>query len=413
MTGAPLRESDGGSTKRVPVLDGLRGLAIALVLVNNNFPERLTAPRLDVIAVHLSRFGWIGVDLFFVLSGYLITGILFDTKGGPGYFRNFYARRVLRIFPLYYAVLFVVFVIVPHTHLATADQLRRLHQQRWYYWLYMANLGTMIHGNTAFNTGHFWSLAVEEQFYLIWPLVVLLFDRRRLIGVCLVVMAASFVLRAVWLFHGLSSTWVYEGTPFRVDGLAVGAMVALIMRRPGGAEWLARWAWPVGRVALPLGVALVAWFEMTHTTAGNFGVQVFGYPALAFGFGALLVRCLDARPESRLARTFDSRSMRFLGRYSYAVYVLHPFVLLFLNEMVPWTFTPPLVLGSHVPVGILVIPLVTLITLPLALLSWNLLEKRFLALKRYFPYSREVRQAPAAVQALPVAAATEPRSMRG
>jgi peptidoglycan/LPS O-acetylase OafA/YrhL len=403
LAGERQKVTGAQSDARVPVLDGLRGLAIALVMMNNSFPEKLTFPPMDIIAVHISRFGWIGVDLFFVLSGFLITGILCDTKGAPHYFRNFYARRVLRIFPLYYTVLVAVFIVAPHLGAFTADQMRRLHQQQWYYWTYLANLGTMMHGGTDVNIGHFWSLAVEEQFYVGWPLLVLLIDRRRLIALCVALMVASCALRAAWLAQGLSGDWVYVGTPFRIDGLAVGAMIALIMRAPGGMERLVRWARGVGRGLLPLGVVLVAWFEMTHTDASSFACQVVGYPLLALGFGTLLVRSISASPTSRVSRLFSSNAMRILGRYSYALYIFHALVLQYLNEHMPWTLMPPLVWGSHVPIGILVIPLVAVLSFVLALLSWNLLEKPFLSLKRYFPYSRVVRQAP---HVAPVAVAT-------
>ena len=378
--------------ERIPVLDGIRGLAIILVLINNVYPETAAVSRFDTMFVHFTDFWWIGVDLFFVLSGFLITGILADTRDGEHYFRNFYARRFLRIFPLYYLALFILFVVIPHLGLANPDQLHRLHVQRWYLITYLGNLCTALHADTHFRTNTFWSLAIEEQFYLVWPLFVLWFDRRKLITLSIVLMALSLVLRAVWLAHGLSSDWVYMLTPFRFDGLLVGAMVALVARAPNGREWLRRWAPPVWRVCAPLSLVLIAAYELPHSSVGQFLLQVFGYPAIALSFGALIVFCLDAAPGSRLERVFGSPSMRFMGRYSYGIYVWHGMILQLLIDAVAWVAVPPAVGGTRIPYGLLTLVVASSIAIAVAFLSYNLYEKPILSLKRYFPYARSVNQ---------------------
>ncbi len=374
--------------QRLPLLDGVRGLAIALVLVNNLYPERAAGSTLDTLAVHLTDFWWVGVDLFFVLSGFLITGILYDTRTGAHYFRNFYARRVLRIVPLYYAVLALIYFVVPHTGFATSEQLRRLHEQRWYFWAYLANLGYALHGSTGFRTDHFWSLAVEEQFYLVWPVLVWLVERRQLIALCATAMVAGFVLRLTWLLAGMSSTWVYMLTPFRLDGLAVGAAIALLLRAPGGVERLARWAPSVWRVCAPLALVLVAAYEIPRSERWGVVLQVVGYPAIALAFGALLVFALTARPRSRMSRLLGGAGMRALGRYSYGIYVLHPLVLLFFTQRYGWAASPPALWGTRIPAGLALFALTSVISITLGVASWHLYEQRFLALKRYFPYAR-------------------------
>jgi len=160
------------SRRNLPGLDGVRGLAILAVM--------LTHISLQTIALNpmlrgLFALGWSGVDLFFVLSGFLITGILLDTHQCANYFRSFYARRVLRIFPLYFGFLTVALLVFPYV---VSPEFMPAPSHRWMYVCYVANW--LPHAQWHVLT-HFWSLCVEEQFYFIWPLVVLLFGPRRLL----------------------------------------------------------------------------------------------------------------------------------------------------------------------------------------------------------------------------------------
>jgi len=166
-------------------LDGLRGVAILLVLfLHFIIGQGVPAPSVlvDWWFIGIVRAGWMGVDLFFVLSGFLITGILLDTKGSRHYFRQFYTRRVLRIFPLYYGSL-VLFLILLPTLFPDDQVLHDLHADAVWFWTYLYNVKVAAAGFTPSSAlGHFWSLAVEEQFYLIWPIVVLCLGRRHLLG---------------------------------------------------------------------------------------------------------------------------------------------------------------------------------------------------------------------------------------
>ena len=161
--------------RHIPVLDGLRGLAVVLVLLFHL--DRLSgAAWPDRVLARLFGAGWVGVDLFFVLSGFLITGILVDTAAQRNFFRNFYARRALRIFPLYYALLVVGFAVYPTFAPAIhADRDWRLFLDgQWWFWSYLANIRLAAVGGAPMNFGHLWSVAIEEQFYLVWPLLLLL-----------------------------------------------------------------------------------------------------------------------------------------------------------------------------------------------------------------------------------------------
>jgi peptidoglycan/LPS O-acetylase OafA/YrhL len=362
----------------VPVLDGLRGIAILLVLFLHFTPY---APGLgpptslvDVFFVRTSQTGWMGVDLFFVLSGFLITGILYDTKGSKHYFRQFYARRVLRIFPLYYAVLALFLIVLPSLHIFDSVT-RELRSDAVWYWTYLYNMKVAATGfrpSGAF--GHFWSLAVEEQFYLVWPIVVLWLGRRHLLLACAVAVVAALACRLALSFTGyvvLPNVWM----PARMDALAVGAFVAVMARQPNGLAALRRWAGPVAvAAALPLAIML----------RYHVAVDTLAHTLLALFFGASLVLTLNARAGGPLARTMASPFLRFFGRYSYALYVFHP-LLLWFKPAFSLAFVPT-VFGSLLPAYLLWLALSIGATVAVALVSWHLLEKQFLKMKKYFPY---------------------------
>ena len=188
----------------IPALDGLRGIAIILVMLFH-LTYFLPGVPLDVAFLRLTNYGWTGVDLFFVLSGFLITGILLEAKGTPNYFKNFYARRALRIFPLYYG--FVAFLIFVYPLAAAQFRAERdiLVENRWWVLGYAVNwivAWTGDFGRTPLGTGGFWSLAIEEQYYLMWPAVVLLLSRRVLFRVCIGIALFSVVVRFVMAFAG-------------------------------------------------------------------------------------------------------------------------------------------------------------------------------------------------------------------
>ena len=176
--------------KKIPQLDAVRGIAVLLVLVHNT--DIYPALHLSLIAAN----GWMGVDLFFVLSGLLITGILLDTKQSDGYFTNFYARRCLRIWPLYYSVLLFMFVIVPILRPSEAHTVFEARSSPWWAFpIFLQNFLVPIPTMATGALGVTWSLAVEEQFYLVWPLVVRFFNEAQLRKIAIAVICISPVLR--------------------------------------------------------------------------------------------------------------------------------------------------------------------------------------------------------------------------
>ena len=218
----------------LPALDGLRALAVFVVVQHN---LSLLHGDQGLLVHHLGNMlhrGWMGVQLFFVLSGFLITRILLDTQQSPSYYASFYSRRALRIFPLYYAVLIGLFLVLPalwQMPAALAED-APASRQMWL-WLYLSNwTGARGLGGGTPPVFHFWSLAVEEQFYLLWPLVVRHCTPHRLMQVCVGIVVAALLCRAVELVLGSSPQAIYTSTLSRMDALALGAMVAAWLRSP-------------------------------------------------------------------------------------------------------------------------------------------------------------------------------------
>ncbi len=367
---------------RIPILDGVRGLAILLVMGHHLFVMK-PATWLDRQLAQIAHNGWWGVDLFFVLSGFLITGILFDSKHKAHYFRNFYARRTVRIFPLYYAFLLVMLVILPRFQSPAINRFGTPEGSPLWYWSYLANFHMGWVGHFTHKTlSVAWSLAIEEQFYLIWPAVVLFLSRRHLLWLCGAMILTSIGTRlALTLFDANPGFKIYALTPCRLDGLAVGAWIALTLRSPGGIMKLTRLARPIGIAAIGgiVGVTLLGQYY-----ADNLLDPLF-FTMLALAFGALLVICLGASSDGLLSRTLGSAPLRVFGTYSYAIYLLHYPIALVLKDSFFKPASFPTLAGSPLPGQILFYLLATAISLGMALLSWHLFEKHFLKLKKYFP----------------------------
>jgi peptidoglycan/LPS O-acetylase OafA/YrhL len=366
----------------LPILDGLRGLAILLVLLRHFIPQGPSTSFIGAAVKAVSSIGGTGVDLFFVLSGFLITGILLDAKGTPHFFRNFYARRTLRIFPLYYGVLFFCFVIVPLIHPFGPAEQKVSHAQGWL-WYYGANIREgMKDAEYPFSGGwismdHFWSLAIEEHFYLLWPLLVFLLSRRAMIGVCLAFIAIAFGLRYGLYAADYNSMAFFHWTPCRMDELAVGGLLALLARGPDDMTRRLRTA---SALVLPLGLVVLA---ITWKTEAR--ECVFGTTLLAASCAALLVLAVTAPRRGPLRLALDNCPMRWMGKYSYALYILHP---LLIGAILGHDSYQRLGRAFHSGVlGVLAQILLSFaIAVSAAWVSWHLYEKHFLKLKRFFEY---------------------------
>jgi peptidoglycan/LPS O-acetylase OafA/YrhL len=382
---------------RVRGLDGLRGIAILLVMVYHQ-TVAVGSTAVDRFVGFWTLSGWVGVDLFFVLSGFLITGILYDSRGSTGYFRNFYARRVLRIFPLYYAVVVFSLLILPHLQHWKLDNLARINGDELWYWTLLSNFSIGAHAE--FRHGILdisWSLAIEEQFYLTWPILVLVLSRRRLVALCCALFVGALAWRSALIVAGVSPITVAVLTPGRVDALATGAFIALLARTEAGLPRLKTWASAtlVGSAAVV--VAVAAWNDGFNPYTGP--MAMIGYTALALLFGAVLVLVLTAEPTWRRIRLLEQRPLVALGKYSYALYLFHLPIRAVIRDKV---YTPDqfmVVMGSSLPGQVIFYISATLVSFAAAWLSWHLFERHLLALKRYFePVPRAGWGVAAAVQ---------------
>ena len=203
---------------RSPALDGIRGLAILMVLAHNTLRVAPEGGVLSEVVASVSGIGWTGVTLFFVLSGFLITRGLMEEQGSPTYFRAFYLRRALRIFPLYYLFLVFFLLVLPALDAAPQNIVDDLPRQIWY-WLYLSNW-TQFADLGGTGLPHLWSLAVEEQFYLLWPLLVWRRSPRQVLWLCMGVIAVAFVARVGLVLGGVEPMQIYTFTITRVDSLA-------------------------------------------------------------------------------------------------------------------------------------------------------------------------------------------------
>jgi peptidoglycan/LPS O-acetylase OafA/YrhL len=373
-----------GERERVPALDGVRGLAILLVLVHHLIPFHHATSPVGQVFNGVTGMGWSGVDLFFVLSGFLITGILINARSSVGYFRNFYARRTLRIFPLYYSMVLVSVVLGPalfprlHTHPSASAG---------WWWFYLSNVPGAMHPDGQFGwLGVFWSLAVEEHFYLVWPAVVLICSDRTLARICLAVAGAGWTCRAVFDHFG----WFHAGyslTPCRMDALAYGGLVAIAVRSPS----CVRFARPALAAAVGLGILAAAALVWRHSIIWDGVTQLVTVPLVDLTCAlSIFVVSLSATGGPALLR---SRGLRLLGKYSYGIYVFHgPVAELVGPRIAPLTSR----LGSFGRADDLFgFVLLSAATCAVAFVSWHLFEMPFIRLKRYFPQSHALSIAPA------------------
>jgi peptidoglycan/LPS O-acetylase OafA/YrhL len=296
------------SSTRVPALDGVRGVAILLVLVVH-FGAPLPPSSLQRAVAWAMSFGHIGVDVFFVLSGYLITTGLLERRGQPNYFRSFYIRRVARIWPLYYLVVAVLLAFGAGAGMGRLEPLL---------WVHLANWAQVVRPGFSLPDalGPLWSLGIEEQFYLIWPFFVAVLPRKALFVACLLGVVGSVGARLFAEAFGVPGVTIWTLTPFRVDGLAAGAALAIALRTR--ASETLKYLAPFGLIGSIAALILVgrvfgvyAWVPHTVTIG----------PALAtLAAASLLVTVTMWKLPGRIA---SFGPLRMYGRLSYAIYLVH------------------------------------------------------------------------------------------
>ncbi len=302
-------------------LDGLRAIAIGLVMLYHVW--RYAGPWPGRAVTYLAYTGWAGVDVFFAISGFLITGILLDAKGSDRYWYTFYVRRSLRIFPLYYAVLLVVLAagFVARSRGVHVDALDPAEHIGWNF-LYLSNVAMAFRGHEYVPFSISWSLAVEEQYYLLYPLLVARVDREGLRRALLWMVGLAPILRAACMVL-ISSTATYTLPFCRMDALAVGGLAALLVR--GGDAATRR---GVGRAAPWLWALSLFWSIVMARVFTTFAQQVVWrmavYQLYAMATAATVVGLLGGQ-YPRAAAVLRHPALAYVGKVSYGLYLFHLF----------------------------------------------------------------------------------------
>lgn len=305
--------------KKIPQLDRLRGLAILLVLVDH---------ATHMVPESLRKFtwnGWMGVDLFFVLSGFLITGILWDTRDKERYFRRFYARRILRIWPAFTLLLFFAFCVLPLLKWTVGGPFLEIPKETLGLWAYLLMIQNLFANSLMIAPflGVTWSLAVEEQFYLLWPVMLRYASRKMIFAFLFAALMLEPILR-IWAMHvGIGQKFIYTNPLTHGDGLLCGAVIAL---------WL-RTARPKRRTLLLAGTALLAVGSVCFLLHAppNDVPDMYCSPFLftevvLFASGLLLVALVSENTGQTLHRWFFmNKPLAFLGFISYSLYLYHLF----------------------------------------------------------------------------------------
>lgn len=361
-------------------LDGIRGIAILFVILGHTFQYTQAHSRLGSIVTGIAGIGWVGVDLFFALSGFLITGILLRMRGTPDYFKVFYMRRFFRIFPLYYTFLAGLSALF----LLTRPDLFRAIYLPWQL-AYLSNFHVAMYGFLSRPVDHLWSLSVEEQFYIVWPAALLALPRRRTVTWILVFLAglAAARLSVDALFH---PWWEFDYALLHLDGLLTGAALAAYSQLRAPTATLRRAAWGVLAASV---LALSGWFirnggldrTMFH------GIWTLNYTLVAAASTALIAVSIWTRPGAILNRALAMKPLARIGKYSYSMYIFH--------LPADWAFRTLKLAPSTVPGSLVYFTAVTGLCYAMALITWRLVEEPCLKLKeRWYPYRKPISGPP-------------------
>lgn len=344
--------------KYYPGLDALRGVAVISVVLFHYFPNALSL-----------SFGWMGVDLFFVISGFLITSILLYSKESEVYFTSFYARRVLRIMPAYFFLLGIFFSIA--IFFDKSNQLLFYKHNWWWYFLFLENWLFILKGMPGeYFLNHLWSLAVEEQFYLIFPLLVKSFSAKQLGRVILCLFPIICIVRSfLYLRYSNVIPLYYCNTLTRIDSVLLGCLLGCGYRFKKTSK-------TVATLAGSLTILLACAFRYRSLYLNNPAFATFGYTILAVFFYCCL-SIYTSRPDTFHFFRYNP-FLNYVGKISYGVYLFHiPIYLLTVAVFSKWwtSWSNSITIGSVSIIG----------TLTVATISFFVLEKYFLRLKSFFP----------------------------
>lgn len=378
---------------RIPELDGIRGLAIASVLAYHYFflAFRFKPGSLPSYLVATGRLAWSGVDLFFVLSGFLIGGILLDNRDSSNYFKVFYTRRFLRIVPIYAVCLVGAIGLISLAHFDKTERFAWIwaKQLPWTpYFVFLQNFW-MAYRNTlgVFGLTVTWSLAVEEQFYLTLPLVIRIVSPRHLIGILIAGILAAPTLRillhALWPEHIFS--WVLM-MPCRADALLLGVLGAVAMR---DSRWRTRLEKNRGVMQLALLLFFCGFLGLTLRSPGPYslGMLTFGFTWLAMFYVTILLYSLTFR-DTWMSKCLRWKTLGWLGSIAYGAYLLHQLIQGVLFSL--FRGSPPLIL-SFQDFALSVLALA--FTFAVCYMSWTYFEKPLVQLGHSLRYEATEQRA--------------------
>ncbi len=342
--------------------DGWRGVGIIFVVLAHSATQYLIG-------------AWVFMEMFFVMSGFLITGILLDSKPKPGYYKNFMARRIVRVFPLYYLSLLMFFFLVPNSWVGSSyyDD-----KQAWY-WLYGANWLMSIDGRSPTQTlDHFWSLAIEEQFYITWPLIVWIFSRRQLLGFSILLFFGSYVFRNIGMNMGFVIPFPYVATLGRMEPIVLGAMIAILVRENKSIlERVAPYFIVIFGILSICSFVYARGFHMDNPV--NYR---FTYTLVDLFFAGMIVLTLSRNLPRFLRRLFTNKIIIMIGVMSYGIYLFHNIIF----SLVEHNLKPQMIsLTGHPIAGHFVVVLIALlISAPIVYLIHRFVEIPMWKLKKYF-----------------------------
>ena len=370
----------------MPELDGLRGVAILSIIVYHYFVQPLEVVPGSFVAYGQKYFSilWLGVDIFFVLSGFLLGGILLDQRNATNLFRVFYARRFLRIVPPYLLLLIALLVVtawVNHTQPIGTDWLMGKPFPPWAFVLYIQNFFMAAAGQFGGNFAAItWSLAIEEQFYLLFPLFIYFCPPSKLVRVLLIAVVSAPLIRLGLLF-GLPRGEVASCVllPARWDSLAAGALAAWCQRDPNASALVYRHQQPLF-CGLALMWVAIALFPFVGFGQLSFSTIAIGYSWIAIA-SALLILLLHTRSLQLIASLLRNRILRLFGRVSYMLYLVHSAVL---GLMFLLLFRRGPAIASPLDLGVVCGALI--VSICLAASTWYLFEKRLIQLGHRFAY---------------------------
>lgn len=377
-------ENAGRIRRYIPCLEGIRGYGFLLVFCGHYFlPDQLAKPgtlRLKLLTA-LASLGLFAVPAFFVLSGYLIGGILYDTRHREGFFRVFYSRRILRVFPVYYATLLAI---------AAYAAMRKIHIDLfWAHFLYIQNLlrGYIHRRGTSVSMIHFWSLAVEEQFYLLWPLIVWFFpERQKLIAIATSLIAFSFAARLAFPLIVSSPLSIMWFTPTRVDAILLGVLLALYRDREiyDRIKPYAKWVVMAGSLTI---ATLAIWKGMAW--AKTWPAEEISIPLANITALAIIIAVMEE--NSVINRACSQRWICWIGNLSYSLYVIH----LTFSPYFTDTLTPRLDQHMRHSFAVLASGAIALcLTFLLSIVSYLLIERPVVNMKQCMRYGSAKTPAP-------------------